>query len=190
MIEESNERCLYHIFAVDTYCEYISGRFGSIMVEADKTKAFAQRNGLKSLVWFAKALRFVRINYRRDISVKSGTNDRISSSDAELIYKDEMALVRWYEMLDHENLPLGEIDSAFECVSLRWQRTCGPRRYLASAAAYGLIPLGSVRGLVHTVRTDFAFDNLKEANPRKIIESVMWRVTGMSLTLLPHKSVS
>lgn len=79
-IDESDERFLHHIFAVDTHYGCTAGRFDSIMVEADKTKAFAHGNGRKSFFWFAKALAFVRINHRRDTSVKCGIHDRMSCS--------------------------------------------------------------------------------------------------------------
>lgn len=71
-----------------------------------------------------------------------------------------MPSVRWYEVLENENLPLDEINTALECARLRWQQTCARRGHLTSAAEYGLLPLGPVRGLVHIVWRDFAVDNL------------------------------
>lgn len=104
-------------------------------------------------------------------------------------YKNEMAFVRWYELLDHGNLPLDKIDNAIECARLGWQQTCERHGILRLAAEHGLIPLGSVRKLVHIVRRDFAADNLNEAkfqekNGNRYVEG-----TSVVLTLVLCKSV-
>lgn len=117
---------------------------------------------------FAKAPTFVCIEYRRDISVEYGIHNKISCSDCGLTYKDEMAFVRWLQVLDNENISLHEIDNTLESVTLRWQQTCRRPGYFRRSAECGLIPLGSVRRLVHIVKIDIAVLNLYEENPRKV----------------------
>lgn len=92
-----------------------------MIVKADKTEAFAYGNGQKPFLRFAKPLEFTSINHRRDINEKRGIHDRMLCSGCKMDYKDEITLVRWYEVPDRENLLVHEIENALECGRLRWQ---------------------------------------------------------------------
>lgn len=152
MSQVSDEKFHHHVFAGDIYCGFTTGRFDSIMVEVDKSEAFAHGNGRKLFFWFTKVLTSVSIIRRRVISVKCGIHNRVFCSYCGQNFKDEIAFLLWHEVLDNENFPLDGMDNNLHCVSLKWQQTCwnpGNNRW---AAEYVLVPLSLVRELLHIVR--------------------------------------
>lgn len=89
-----------------------------------------------------------------------------------------MAFVQLFEVADNPNLPMDEIDAVLRCVRLKWQQRSGWVGELSSAIEYGLTPLRSVRGFVHLIRRDFAFEVLDTSHPRKIIAEQLYEGKG------------
>lgn len=129
------------------------------MVEADKIEAFAHEKGQIFFFWFEKSIAFVRIDVSCDFGVKRALSDRISRSDCELDYEEKITFVGWYEALENKIFLLDKTDNALACVRPRWDRACWRRGHPRTAAKYGTVLIGLVRGLVHTVKREFEIDN-------------------------------
>lgn len=101
------------------------------MVEADKTKAFAEGNEKTLLFWEAETLAFVPINHSRDIREKCGIPDSISCFDFDVHYTGELSFVRWYGVLNNKNVLSDDIDDVLECAGRKWHRPYGSTRNLS-----------------------------------------------------------
>lgn len=68
----------------------------------------------------------------------------------------ELCLVQLMEIHDNQQLVIDPAVKVLRCIWVRWRRTPGDSSGLFSAFAFGLIPVESIRGIVHDVRWDWA----------------------------------
>ena len=105
------------------------------------------------VIWFAKLLVFMRIK------------SEIEGSS--MFSEEEHVFVQFYEVIDSNDVRVDGIDSSLNCIRLKWQRTEGEEGTLSCSKQFGLIPIDSVRGLVHIVRADAAMGLISDTVARK-----------------------
>lgn len=72
----------------------------------------------------------------------------------------EHCFMQWNELLNCSAFPLNDMDSAVSCSSMGWRRNHEVPGILELGREYGLVPVKSIRGMVHVAR--------KHAHPEKI----------------------
>lgn len=93
VVENSNKRFLRRIVAVDSYHGCSLGRFDAVMIKADVFSTEAGNKNEKSLIWFAKVLIFVRVNWSGNVSASCPVHNKSSCSKGDINWSDKLAFL-------------------------------------------------------------------------------------------------
>lgn len=79
----------------------------------------------------------------------------------------EFAFVRFYDVVESQDLRIDKIYEQINCLHLQWQRCSGESNVLNSAKVFGLVPIDRMRSLVHIVRSNEMSGHHSPQNERR-----------------------
>ena len=173
LMKDDGRRFLQRVMATKSYYGSETERFDSVIVSCDKKETRSPKtpslneNDRTVSVWFGKIICFLRVRKPSKESKECDRHQRRSCPACDNDTSKEICFLQWYELISTDMLPLDDFDKTLNCIRLRWQRNEGIVDKLQPSKEYGLVPVESIRGVVHVVRKDPFLSSLCTGDPRR-----------------------
>ena len=149
-IKKNNLRFSQRVVAASRFYNSSSPRLDNVMIEGSSENAAIN----EMMIWFAKVLSFVRICKTDNDTETCAIHNRKNCPSCHSDEGAELAFVQYYESLPASALKMDSIDKSLDCVRLQWQRTNGDEHGHLAAKYFDLVPVDTIRGVVHIVPAD------------------------------------
>ncbi|NJK52916.1 MAG: hypothetical protein HC936_08975 [Leptolyngbyaceae cyanobacterium SU_3_3] len=162
--DDDGWRVIQRAVATDSFYGSSEGRYDTVLVSGEEDSDIP-KNGCRSRkisVWIGKVLSFLRI--ASDVLENGLCPSHKKTCCIKCAYDagKELCFVQWYEVLSNKIEKIDEIEKTLECLRIRWHRNPGSESNLSPSKEYALIPVESIRGVVHVVKRKFELPVLTE----------------------------